>query len=34
VLAHRVSLAPEAEMEGLALDDILRRIFEKVEVPR
>ena len=34
VLAHRVSLAPEAEMEGLALEDILRRIFEKVEVPR
>jgi MoxR-like ATPase len=34
VLAHRVSLAPEAEMEGLGLDDILRRIFEKVEVPR
>ena len=29
-----VSLAPEAEMEGLGLDDILRRIFEKVEVPR
>src|SRR6185295_16807622 len=34
VLAHRVSLAPEAEMEGLVLEDILRRIFEKVEVPR
>ena len=34
VLAHRVSLAPEAEMEGLMLEDILRRIFEKVEVPR
>jgi MoxR-like ATPase len=34
VLAHRVSLAPEAEMEGLGLEDILRKIFEKVEVPR
>jgi MoxR-like ATPase len=34
VLAHRVSLAPEAEMEGLGLDDVLRKIFEKVEVPR
>jgi MoxR-like ATPase len=34
VLAHRVSLSPETEMEGLALEDILRRIFEKVEVPR
>jgi MoxR-like ATPase len=34
VLAHRVSLSPEAEMEGLGLDDVLRKIFEKVEVPR
>jgi MoxR-like ATPase len=34
VLAHRVTLSPEAEMEGLALDDLLTRIFEAVEVPR
>jgi MoxR-like ATPase len=34
VLSHRVNMAPEAEMEGLALEDVLRRIFEKVEVPR
>ena len=34
VLAHRISLAPEAEMEGLGFEDVLRRIFEKVEVPR
>jgi MoxR-like ATPase len=34
VLAHRVTLAPEAEMEGLALGDFLRRLFESVEVPR
>jgi len=34
VLAHRVSLSPEAEMEGLGLEDVLKRIFEKVEVPR
>ena len=34
VLGHRVTLAPEAEMEGLTLDDVLRRIFESVEVPR
>jgi len=34
VLAHRVSLSPEAEMEGLGLEDVLRRLFEKVEVPR
>ena len=34
VMAHRITLTPEAEMEGLALEDVLRRIFEKVEVPR
>ena len=34
VLSHRVTLSPEAEMEGLALEDLLARIFEQVEVPR
>jgi len=34
VLAHRVTLTPEAEMEGVALEDLLARIFEQVEVPR
>ena len=34
MLAHRVTLAPEAEMEGTQLGDVLRRIFESVEVPR
>jgi MoxR-like ATPase len=34
VLVHRITLTPEAEMEGLALDDLLKRIFEQVEVPR
>jgi MoxR-like ATPase len=34
VLVHRVTLAPEAEMEGTTLDDVLRRIFASVEVPR
>ena len=34
VLSHRVTLSPEAEMEGLALEDLLGRIFEAVEVPR
>ncbi|MCU0241661.1 MAG: MoxR family ATPase [Vicinamibacteria bacterium] len=34
VLAHRVTLAPEAEMEGITLGDVLRRIFEGIEVPR
>jgi MoxR-like ATPase len=34
VLAHRVTLAPEAEMEGTTLGEVLRRIFDSVEVPR
>src|SRR5438874_4516309 len=34
VFAHRVTLSPEAEMEGLALEDLLSRIFDQVEVPR
>ncbi len=34
VLAHRVSLTPEAEMEGSTLADVLQRIFDSVEVPR
>jgi MoxR-like ATPase len=34
VLGHRVTLSPEAEMEGLTLDDVLRRTFDSVEVPR
>jgi MoxR-like ATPase len=34
VLAHRVTLSPETEMEGLTLDDVMKRIFEKTEVPR
>jgi len=34
VLAHRVTLSPEAEMEGMALEDLLTRIFDQTEVPR
>jgi MoxR-like ATPase len=34
VLAHRVILSPEAEMEGLDLTAVLQRIFERIEVPR
>ena len=34
VLIHRVILSPESEMEGLLLEDVLRRIFDKMEVPR
>ncbi|HYM61810.1 MAG TPA: MoxR family ATPase [Thermoanaerobaculia bacterium] len=34
VLAHRVTLSPEAEMEGVSLGELLNRIFDQVEVPR
>jgi MoxR-like ATPase len=34
VISHRITLSPEAEMEGLALEDLLKRIFDQVEVPR
>ena len=34
VLAHRVGLTPEADMEGVVFADVLRQIFESVEVPR
>jgi MoxR-like ATPase len=34
VLRHRVSLRPEAEVEGLDADAVFRRILAKVEVPR
>ena len=34
VLSHRVTLSPEAEMEGMALEDLMARIFDQVEVPR
>lgn len=34
VLGHRLTLTAEAEMEGLAVGDVLRRLFATVEVPR
>ena len=34
VLIHRVTLAPEAEMEGTTLSDVLERVFARIEVPR
>jgi MoxR-like ATPase len=34
VLVHRVTLSPEAEMEGTDLATVLQRIFERIEVPR
>ncbi len=33
-LRHRISIAPELEIEGLHADDVLRGILESVEAPR
>ncbi|MBU7006829.1 AAA family ATPase [Phosphitispora fastidiosa] len=34
VLRHRLALKPEAEIEGLTADDVIRLILDSVEVPR
>ncbi|TDG37193.1 MoxR family ATPase [Pedobacter changchengzhani] len=34
VLAHRILLSPEKEMEGLTTADIINQIIKKIEVPR
>jgi MoxR-like ATPase len=34
VLRHRVTVAPELELEGVAPDVALRGIIEKIEAPR
>lgn len=34
VLRHRIILSPEKEMEGVAADEVVRQIIDKVEVPR
>ncbi len=34
VLNHRVVLAPEREMEGIEVEDVIRDILNKIEVPR
>lgn len=34
VLNHRVVLTPDKEMEGFDVKDILKEIFEKIDVPR
>jgi MoxR-like ATPase len=33
-LRHRLLLAPEQEMEGRSVDDLIDRIFDQVDVPR
>ncbi len=34
ILRHRINVRPEAEIEGLDSDSVIRRILAKVEVPR
>ncbi len=34
VLRHRMRLKPEAEIEGVAMEDVIREILESVEAPR
>ena len=34
VLRHRLILTPEKEMEGLAADEVIHQVVEKIEVPR
>jgi MoxR-like ATPase len=34
VLAHRIMLSPEKEMEGLSAADVVAQIIKKIEVPR
>jgi MoxR-like ATPase len=34
VLAHRIMLSPEKEMEGLTTSDVVKQILKKIEIPR
>lgn len=34
VLNHRIILTPEREMEGIEVEDVIREIIQKIEVPR
>jgi len=34
VMRHRVILAPEVEIDGLSVDDVLQTLLEKVDAPR
>ncbi len=34
VLTHRILMAPEAELRGVAADDVIERVLDRVPVPR
>ena len=34
VLAHRIMLTPDKEMEGLTTSDVIKQIIQKIEIPR
>jgi MoxR-like ATPase len=34
VLRHRIRLRPEAEIEGVLPDDVIRELLDSVEAPR
>ena len=34
ILKHRITLTPEKEMEGVQMNDVIKQILEKREVPR
>ena len=34
VLNHRLIMTPEAEMEGLSIEDLIKEIVHEIEVPR
>jgi MoxR-like ATPase len=34
VLRHRLQLSPEKEMEGISIDEVVKQIIDKIEVPR
>lgn len=34
VVAHRIILAPETEMEGVSVQEVCKRLLDKIEVPR
>jgi MoxR-like ATPase len=34
VLAHRIMLTPEREMEGLTAEQVVKQIVDSIEIPR